>query len=74
MSDTDANYKTTDIKTIEDIEIDVDIGEGPRGPLEKKLLRKIDTRLMPLLMLIYVLNYLDRNNISDWSARNTTPS
>jgi MFS family permease len=64
MSDTDNTNKMTDVKTIEDIELDVDIGEGPRGPLEKKLLRKIDTRLMPLLMLIYVLNYLDRNNIA----------
>lgn len=60
----DDGYKTTDVKTIEDLDVDIDIGEGPRGPLEKKLLRKIDMRLMPLLMLIYVLNYLDRNNIA----------
>jgi MFS family permease len=64
MSHSNTNDKMTDVKTVENIEIDLDIGEGPRGPIEKKLLRKIDTRLMPLLMLIYVLNYLDRNNIA----------
>ncbi|KAJ5690308.1 hypothetical protein N7462_004700 [Penicillium macrosclerotiorum] len=35
-----------------------------RKELEKKLLWKIDLRLLPLMMLIYVLNYLDRNNIA----------
>ncbi|PWN47023.1 MFS general substrate transporter [Violaceomyces palustris] len=35
---------------------------------EKKLLRKIDFQLMPILILIYILNYLDRNNIT--TARN----
>ncbi|OJJ42148.1 hypothetical protein ASPZODRAFT_170341 [Penicilliopsis zonata CBS 506.65] len=35
-----------------------------RDVKEKALLRKIDLRLMPLMMLIYVLNYLDRNNIA----------
>ncbi|UZJ54580.1 hypothetical protein CBS101457_003900 [Exobasidium rhododendri] len=32
--------------------------------LEKKLVRKIDLRLMPVVVLLYVLNYLDRNSIS----------
>ncbi|KAK4569459.1 hypothetical protein LTR86_003222 [Recurvomyces mirabilis] len=41
-----------------------DIGHGDRETLEKKLLRKIDLRMMPLMMLIYVLNYLDRNNLA----------
>ena len=27
---------------------------------EKKLLRKIDLRLLPTLILIYIMNYLDR--------------
>ncbi|CAI5755711.1 unnamed protein product [Candida verbasci] len=35
--------------------------------LEKKTTRKIDIRLMPMLIYIYILNYLDRNNIA--SAR-----
>ncbi|KAI9727365.1 MAG: hypothetical protein M1834_008436 [Cirrosporium novae-zelandiae] len=38
---------------------------GPeRAAAEKALVRKIDIRLMPLIMLIYILNYLDRNNIA----------
>jgi len=28
--------------------------------LEKKLLRKVDLRLLPTLGLIYIMNYLDR--------------
>lgn len=35
--------------------------------LDKKVTRKIDLRLMPMLIYIYILNYLDRNNIA--SAR-----
>jgi hypothetical protein len=31
---------------------------------ERKLLRKIDSRLMPLVVLIYLFNYLDRNSIT----------
>jgi hypothetical protein len=31
---------------------------------EKALVRKVDIRMMPLMMLLYVLNYLDRNNIA----------
>lgn len=28
--------------------------------MEKKLVRKIDIRLLPMLILIYIMNYLDR--------------
>ena len=38
-----------------------------RARKERQLRRKIDIRLLPLLILMYVLNYLDRNNIA--SAR-----
>ncbi|KAL0944930.1 allantoate permease [Colletotrichum truncatum] len=31
---------------------------------EKRLLRKIDTHLLPLLVTIYLFNYLDRNSIT----------
>lgn len=31
---------------------------------ERQLLRKIDLRLMPLVVLIYLFNYLDRNSIT----------
>lgn len=35
-----------------------------RRQVEKKLLRKIDTRILPLIVLIYLFNYLDRNSIT----------
>jgi Major Facilitator Superfamily len=38
-----------------------------RQRLETKLRRKIDIRLLPMIVLIYIMNYLDRNNIA--SAR-----
>ncbi|KAF2744103.1 pantothenate transporter liz1 [Sporormia fimetaria CBS 119925] len=31
---------------------------------EKKMRRKIDIRLMPMVILMYIMNYLDRNNIA----------
>ncbi|KAL2357010.1 pantothenate transporter liz1 [Cryomyces antarcticus] len=31
---------------------------------EKALLRKIDLRLLPMIILMYIMNYLDRNNIA----------
>lgn len=30
--------------------------------VEKKLRRKIDSLIMPLVMLVYLMNYIDRNN------------
>lgn len=35
-----------------------------RVALEKQLKRKIDLRLMPMAILMYIMNYLDRNNIA----------
>ncbi|CCX11561.1 major facilitator superfamily domain-containing protein [Pyronema domesticum] len=32
--------------------------------LEQVLVRKIDMRLMPMLVIMYIMNYLDRNNIA----------
>ena len=31
---------------------------------EKKLVRRIDFRLLPMLVMMYIMNYLDRNNIA----------
>lgn len=31
-----------------------------RAEREKKLVRKIDLRLLPMIILMYILNYLDR--------------
>lgn len=30
--------------------------------VEKKLLRKVDSLIMPLVILVYLMNYIDRNN------------
>ncbi|KAI0179351.1 major facilitator superfamily domain-containing protein [Hypoxylon sp. FL1284] len=35
-----------------------------RIELENRLRRKIDFRLLPMLVLMYILNYIDRNNIA----------
>ncbi|CAI7604041.1 unnamed protein product [Penicillium pancosmium] len=35
-----------------------------RRQVEKQLLRKVDTRILPLIVLIYLFNYLDRNSIT----------
>ncbi|ESZ98468.1 MFS transporter [Sclerotinia borealis F-4128] len=35
-----------------------------RVDLESKLKRKIDLRLLPMVILMYIMNYLDRNNIA----------
>lgn len=31
---------------------------------EKKLVRKLDATLMPMVWVLYLFNYLDRNNIA----------
>ncbi|KAF7618476.1 putative allantoate permease [Aspergillus flavus] len=35
-----------------------------RSTVEKELLRKIDARILPLIVVIYLFNYLDRNSIT----------
>ncbi|RAL05491.1 putative MFS transporter [Aspergillus ibericus CBS 121593] len=35
-----------------------------REKAEKALVRKIDLRLLPMIIIMYILNYLDRNNIA----------
>ena len=32
--------------------------------VEKKLVRRIDLRIMPLVVVIYIFSYLDRNSVS----------
>ena len=44
-----------------------DLSVEERARLEKQLVRKIDLRLLPMIILMYIMNYLDRNNIA--SAR-----
>jgi hypothetical protein len=35
-----------------------------RADAEARLRRKIDFRLLPMVILMYIMNYLDRNNIA----------
>ncbi|KAF7541244.1 hypothetical protein G7054_g682 [Neopestalotiopsis clavispora] len=51
-------------KTHQDSENGITIDAMRAKELEKKLLRKIDPRILPFLVLIYVCNYLDRNSIT----------
>ncbi|KAK4122480.1 MFS general substrate transporter [Parathielavia appendiculata] len=37
---------------------------GERQQLEKRLKRKIDARLLPAIIIMYIMNYIDRNNIA----------
>ena len=41
-----------------------DLSPEERQRLEKALVRKIDFRLLPMIILMYMMNYLDRNNIA----------
>lgn len=54
VSRRDINEKPPLLKDLSDEEIE---------ELEGKLKRRIDLRLLPMIILIYILNYLDRNNI-----------
>jgi hypothetical protein len=40
------------------------MSQEQRVQAEAKLRRKIDTRLLPMIILMYIMNYLDRNNIA----------
>lgn len=35
-----------------------------KDDMDKKLLRKVDIRLLPVLVILYLLNFLDRSNLS----------
>ncbi|KAF7364775.1 Tartrate transporter [Mycena venus] len=41
-----------------------EIGTPERILAEKKLVRKLDFRLLPTIFLIYIMNYIDRNGIT----------
>jgi len=59
-------------KDIGEVETDLDnnipgpgIKDGSSTFAEKQLLRKIDRRIMPCLILMIILNYLDRNALAN---------
>lgn len=48
-----------------------DLGPEEIAILEKRLKRKIDWRMMPPLIVMYIMNYLDRSFPSRSSCRET---
>jgi hypothetical protein len=40
------------------------MSQAHRLDAEARLRKKIDTRLLPMIILMYIMNYLDRNNIA----------
>ncbi|KAK2597878.1 hypothetical protein N8I77_012633 [Diaporthe amygdali] len=64
----------TDMGTAEQVESRPGLGSAPQwirdispeelSNREKRLKRKIDFRLLPMVVIMYILNYLDRNNIA----------
>lgn len=40
--------------------------------VEKKLLRKIDLHLLPPLFVLFLMAFLDRTNIGEWSPKCVT--
>lgn len=38
--------------------------DDERNLMERKMIRKVDFRLLTMTILMYILNYLDRNNIA----------
>jgi hypothetical protein len=48
--------------SIEDAAVDAYV---PDSPAEKALVRKIDKHLLPMLWLMYIMNYIDRTNIGN---------
>lgn len=41
-----------------------DMPESERNLMERKMIRKVDLRLLTMTILMYILNYVDRNNIA----------
>ncbi|KAK9447020.1 major facilitator superfamily domain-containing protein [Limtongia smithiae] len=39
-------------------------GTAERRAIERRLVRKIDFTMLPLIVILFILNYLDRNNIA----------
>ena len=52
-----------EIQTAIDLEQDPTLDPEWRRK-EKKLVRKLDMTLMPMVWILYLFNYLDRNNIA----------
>ncbi len=52
------------VRRMEAPELVKNLSLDERQAAEKKLVRRIDRRLLPMLIIMYIMNYLDRNNIA----------
>ncbi|KAI9900785.1 hypothetical protein N3K66_005047 [Trichothecium roseum] len=52
------------VKSLEPPEIIRNMTPEQRHELEVRVKRKIDFRILPMIVLMYILNYIDRNNIA----------
>jgi hypothetical protein len=62
-----ANKDVIDLSTIKDnADYDeyVEENNANYNAVQKKLVRKLDMTLMPMVFILYLFNYLDRNNIA----------
>ena len=65
VSDTSLDHEGTMTTTRgEPPELIRNLSPEERADLERKLVRKIDIRVLPTLNVMYIMNYLDRNNIA----------
>ncbi|KAK7022168.1 tartrate transporter [Favolaschia claudopus] len=55
---------TVEDKAVARLEALPEIGSPERILAERKLVRKLDYRLLPTIFLIYIMNYIDRNGIT----------
>lgn len=59
----------TNIDKVETEHVEQDVAKAAAAeyvadtPEEKRLVRKIDRRLLPMLWVMYIFNYLDRTNV-----------
>ncbi|KJZ73171.1 hypothetical protein HIM_07368 [Hirsutella minnesotensis 3608] len=60
----DSNDTGDGPRLLEPPEIIRNMSAQERVDLEKSLLKKIDLRLLPMIMVMYILNYIDRANIA----------
>jgi hypothetical protein len=59
LSDLDAKLKTEHISDVEAAPLDEEWFRQ-----EKSVVRKLDLTLLPIVWVLYMFNYLDRNNIA----------
>lgn len=70
MSEKEKDLQSFDENKTESLELDAlpPSGSPERILAEKKLVRKLDTRVLPMIILIYIMNYIDVRYIPEGSC------